>query len=445
MASSQKTRDDLLQEIRTLRHELNGVARKAARLQEHKLAESALRESEERYRRLFEDDLTGDYVATPAGTILACNPAFVAAFKFASHQEALDTSMVALYPDAEEHARFVALLQQEKKLEYYECKRRRRDGVVIHVVENAVGLFNARGELEQIRGYLFDNTARKVAEQALRDAEERYRSLIEFLPDAVLVCDEDSILFANPAAAHLFGTERPEDLVGTRLLAWFQPEYQAAIIERTEQALRAGAPGPPEHRKIVRRDSQVLDVETAVTPIVYDGKPSVLRVNRDITARVRAEAALHQKDREISLQLKKIEKLNAALTTLLEHREHESRHDLESIRATVEKLVLPYLQNLQATRLDEEQRMLLEIVASNLANIASTFARQLDSWKLELTPTEIQVADMLRLGKRTKDIAALLKVSPSAIAFHRNNIRAKLGLTRKPANLVSYLRVMSQQ
>lgn len=444
MASARQTREELLQEIRRLRHELRDAAKQTALLQEHKVAESALRESEERYRRLFEDDLTGDYVATPGGTILACNPAFVTAFRFASRDEALATSMVALYPDAEEHAEFVARLQRERKLEYYECRRMRRDGVVIHVVENAVGVFSARGELEQIRGYLFDNTARTVAEQALREAEERYRNLIEFLPDAVLVADEDTILFANPAAAHLFGTERPAELVGTRLLEWFHPDYQSAVTQRTEQALRAQVPGSPEHRTIIRRDAQVLDVETAVTPIVYDGKPCVLRVNRDITERVQAEEALRQKDREISRQLTKIEKLNTALTTLLEHRVQESQHHLESIRATLEKLILPYLQNLQATRLDEDQRILTEIIAANLANIASSFARQLDAWKLKLTPTEIQVADLLRLGKRTKDIASLLKVSPSAVAFHRNNIRAKLGLTRKPANLVSYLRVMSQ-
>jgi PAS domain S-box-containing protein len=444
MAPARQTREELLKEIRRLRHELRNAATQAALLQEHEVSENALRESEERYRRLFEDDLTGDYVATPGGTILACNPAFVTAFRFASRDEALATSMIALYPDAQAHAQFIARLQQERKLDYYECRRRRRDGVVIHVVENAIGVFNAQGDLEQIRGYLFDNTARTVAEQALRDAEERYRGLIEFLPDAVLVSDEDTILFANPAAAHLFGTERPAELVGTRLLAWFHPDYQSAVTERTAQALRAQAPGPPEHRKIIRRDAEVLDVETAVTPIVYDGKPCILRVNRDITVRVQAEETLRQKDREISLQLKKIEKLNTALTTLLEHREQESQRQLESTRATMEKLILPYLQNLQATRLDDDQRILTEIITANLANIASSFARQLDSWKLKLTPTEIQVADLLRLGKRTKDIAGLLKVSPSAVAFHRNNIRAKLGLTRKPANLVSFLRVMSQ-
>ena len=445
MGTSRKTRDELLREIRELRKQLANATAQAALLQEYRQTETALRESEERYRRLFEDDLTGDYVATPEGRILACNPAFVAVFKFSDRQEALAANMVSLYANAGEDAVFVSLLRERKKLEHYECVRRRRDGVLIHVVENAVGLFDERGELQQIRGYLFDNTARKVAEQALREAEQRYHSLIEFLPDAVLVSDEDRIVFANPAAARLVGASHPEELVGRSLLEVFHPDQQTAVSLRTQQALQEMVPGPPECRKIVRLDSQLVDVETAVTPIVFDGKLCVLRVNRDITARLQAEEALLEKDREVSLQLRKIEKLNTALTTLLEHREQESQRKLESVRATLEKLVLPYLENLKATRLDEEQRILVEVMESNLTNIASSFARQLDSWKMKLTPTEIQVADLLRLGKRTKEIAALLKVSPSAIAFHRNNIRAKLGLTRTPKNLVSYLRVMSQE
>lgn len=445
MGKPRKTRDELLREIRELRKQLTEAATQTALLHEYRRTEAALRESEERYRRLFDDDLTGDYLATPDGRILACNPAFVAIFKFSDRREALDANMISLHPDEREHAVFVDLLRERKKLEYYECVRRRRDGVLIHVVENAVGLFDERGALQQIRGYLFDNTARQVAEQALREAEERYRNLIEFLPDAVLVSDGDRIVFANPAAARLVGASRSEDLVGRSLLEFFHPDYQSAVGQRTQQVLQQRLPGLPERRKIVRLDSTLVDVETAVTPIVFDGKLCALRVNRDITPRVQAEEALLEKDREISLQLKKIEKLNAALTTLLEHREQESQRNLESVRATLEKLVLPYLENLKATRLDEDQRILIEVMESNLTNIASSFARQLDSWKMKLTPTEIQVADLLRLGKRTKEVAALLKVSPSAIAFHRNNIRAKLGLTRTPKNLVSYLRVMGQQ
>ena len=445
MPSTGTTTEALRREIRNLRKQVAGATKQAAVLQEYQRTADALRESEERYRRLFEDDLTGDYVVTPDGRILACNPAFVATFNFTDRREALATSMVSLYPDAQAHAQFVALLRRETKLDNFECLRRRRDGALIHVVENAVAAFDADGALRQIRGYLYDNTARKLAEQALREAEQRYRNLIEFLPDAVIVSDAERILFANPAAAALVGAARPEELVGRRLLELFHPDSHPAMMERTHLALDQRLPGPPEHRKIVRLDAQVLDVETAVPPIPFDGKPSVLRVNRDITARVRAEEALRQKDHEISLQLSKIEKLNAALTTLLEHREQESQRQVASIRATLDKLILPHLDTLRATRLDDDQRLLAEVVAANLANVASSFARQLDTWKTKLTPTEIQVADLLRLGKRTKEIAALLKVSPSAIAFHRNRIRAKLGLTRKPMNLVSYLRVMSQQ
>jgi PAS domain S-box-containing protein len=436
---------ELAQKIRELQKQLAEAAAQARLLQEDKKAEAALRESEERYRRWFEDDLTGDYVATPQGRIIDCNPAFVAVFKFSDRREALEAKMASLYPDEREYAVFIHLLRERRKLQYYECVRRRRDGALIHVVENAVGLFDGREDLQQVRGYLFDNTARKVAEQALREAEERHRNLIEFLPDAVLVSDGDRIVFANPAAARIVGAAHPGELLGRSLLDFFHSEHQAAVSQRTRRAAEEGLPGPPERRRIIRLDSRLVDVETAVTPIVFDGKVCVLRVNRDITARVQAEQALLEKEHEISLQLRKIEKLNAALTALLEHREQESRQRLESVRATLEKLVLPYLENLKASRLDEDQRILIEVMESNLANITSSFARQLDSWKMKLTPTEIQVADLVRLGRRTKEIAVLLKVSPSAVAFHRNNIRAKLGLTRTPKNLVSYLRVMGRQ
>ena len=438
-----KSRDELVREIRQLRKELSGAAKQAALFQEARKTEAALRESEERYRRLFEDDLTGDYIATFDGKILACNPAFLAIFKFRDQADALGASMMSLYPDEREHADFIARLKRNRKLEYYECVRRRRDGVLIHIVENAV--VHLQGQLEQIRGYVFDNTAHKVAEQALREAEERYRSLFEFLPDAVLVSDKAEILFANPAAAELFGAAGTSQLVGRAVLDLFHPDCQPDVDERTQQALEERRPGPPLHRRILRLDGRMVDVETAVTPITFNGQPCVLRVNRDITARVQAEEGLRQKDREISAQLKKIEKLNTALNTLLEHREQEGQQRLESIRATLDKLILPYLENLRSTRLDDDQQILVEVMATNLNNIASSFARQLESWKTKLTPTEIQVADLLRLGKRTKEIAALLKVSASAISFHRNNIRAKLGLSRKPMNLVSYLRVMSER
>ena len=313
-------------EIRALRRQLALATVRVKQLETAQKVDQALRESEERYRRLFEDDLTGDYLATPEGRILDCNPAFVAILGFHSRKEALRTNLRTLHAEETEYAAFLAELRARGKLEQYECVRQRRDGVRIHVVENAVVVTDARGEVQQIRGYLFDNTAAKRAEQALREAEARYRGLIEFLPDAVVVSDAtERIVFANPAAARLIGAASPEVLVGRSLFELFDPSSHATVRERSQAALSEGMPGPAERRIVVRLDQSALHIETAVTPIQIDGQPGVLRVNRDVTARVEAEEALLQKDREISLQLGKIEKLNAALTALLEHREQESR------------------------------------------------------------------------------------------------------------------------
>ena len=433
-------------EIRTLRRQLALATTRVKELEKTQHADQALRESEERYRRLFEDDLTGDYLATADGQIRDCNPAFVAILGFHSREEAMRTNLRALHAEEADYAAFIAALQARGKLEQYECVRQRRDGVQIHAVENAVMVSDAHDEVQHIRGYLFDNTAAKRAEQALRDAEARYRGLIEFLPDAVVVSDgEERIVFANPAAARLIGASDPETLVGRSLFEFFHPSSHATVRARSQAALTEGMAGPADRRRVVRLDQSVLHVDTAVTPIQFDSRPCVLRVNRDVTARVEAEEALLQKDREISLQLGKIEKLNAALTALLEHREQESQRHLAGLHTTLEQLVLAHVETLKGTALTADQRVLVEVVEANLRNVAASFVRQLDAWKLQLTPTEVQVADLVRLGKRTKDIARLLRVSPSAITFHRNNLRTKLGLTGRPINLVSYLRTMAQR
>ena len=424
-----------------LRKKLARSERRIQQLEKAAHAEQALRESEERYRRLFEDDLTGDYLATVDGKILDCNPAFVAILGFSSRAQALRTNLRTLHPHTHDYDAFVASLRAAGKLEHYECVRQRRDGVCINVVENVVAVSDAENNFHQIRGYLFDNTAAKTAERGLREAEERYRNLIEFLPDAVIVSDTaERIVFANPAAARLFGVQHAEELIDRSLLDLFLTDEHEAVRARTQAALTFGEASPPARRTIRLPDGSLLHVDSAVTPMRYDGQPCVLRVNRDVSARVEAEERLLLKDREISLQLQKIEKLNSALTTLMEHREQEAQQRLAGVRTMLDELVLAYLANLKATSLTAEQQVLAEVMEANLRNVTTSFARQVESWKMKLTPTELQIADLLRVGKRTKEIAGLLRVSPSAIAFHRNNIRAKLGLTRKPMNLVSYLR-----
>jgi len=143
-------------------------------------AEEGQRQSEEKYRRFFEEDVAANYIATPGGRLLACNPAFLAMFGFNSAEEARTCPVASLYPRPEARQAFLDLLTQRRQLRYKELELRRTDGRTIYVIENATGTFDERGELTEIRGHLIDVTDRRLKEEALaRKTEELARSNAE--------------------------------------------------------------------------------------------------------------------------------------------------------------------------------------------------------------------------------------------------------------------------
>jgi PAS domain S-box-containing protein len=139
---------------------------------ERKQAEEALEKSEEQYRQFFEDDLSGDYISMPDGKIISCNPAFARIFGFASVEDVLNSDASSLYAEPESRETFLRLLREKKKLEYYESEYLRHDGAQVCFVQNAIGTFDPQGDLVQIRGYIFDESKRKLLERQLIQAQK---------------------------------------------------------------------------------------------------------------------------------------------------------------------------------------------------------------------------------------------------------------------------------
>lgn len=131
-----------------------------------------LRASEERYREMFEQALTGVFLVTPRGNLLTCNPAFAHIFGFSSTHDASQANFATLYPTQQEFDSFVKRVEHEKHLDYYDAEMRRYDGTPVFVVENVVGTFNDTGALTQINGYLFDNTEPRKLAQQLQQAQK---------------------------------------------------------------------------------------------------------------------------------------------------------------------------------------------------------------------------------------------------------------------------------
>ena len=127
-----------------------------------KQAEETLRRSDEATRRFFEANPAGSYVASPDGRLVTCNPAFARMLGFASVEEAMKADLLSLYPDRTSREMFLGLLKKKGRLEYNEAELRRKDGSVVHAVENAAGTLNDQGELTEIHGCLMDASKRRL-------------------------------------------------------------------------------------------------------------------------------------------------------------------------------------------------------------------------------------------------------------------------------------------
>ncbi|MDD5543721.1 MAG: PAS domain S-box protein [Acidobacteriia bacterium] len=139
---------------------------------ERKRAQEALEVSEERYRKFFEEDISGDYISTPDGRLLACNPTFLKIFGFSSLQEALSTNVQTLFAQPESRRGYLALLSGKKKLERFGVEFKKRDGTRIYAIESSFGTFDESGNLLEIKGYIFDDTERKRLEEQFLQAQK---------------------------------------------------------------------------------------------------------------------------------------------------------------------------------------------------------------------------------------------------------------------------------
>ncbi len=139
---------------------------------EQKQAEQALRDSEEKYRKFFDEDLSGVYISSPEGQLLACNPTFARIFGFESTAAAIGINLASLYPEPGAWATAVQLLRERKKLENQEIELRRMDGNPVFVVENMFGMSDGQGTLVQVKGYIFDDTRRKTLEEQFRQSQK---------------------------------------------------------------------------------------------------------------------------------------------------------------------------------------------------------------------------------------------------------------------------------
>ena len=288
-----------------------------------------------------------------------------------------------------------------------------------------------------ILGILLDISELKKVEEALKESEKRYRSLFMNNHSVMLIIDPESadIVDANPAATSFYEWSYEE--LTRKKLTDINTLTERQVFQEMKRAKLKG--GRVFHFKHRLASGKIRDVEVYSGPIKVYGRELLYSIIHDITKRRQAELSLIEKRKELENKTHELEEVNAALKVLLKQRDEDKKEFEEKIIANVKNLVFPYIGKLNNSRLNDRQTVYLEIIKSNLEEVIAPFLHRLSSKYSDLTPSEIQIAGLIKDGKTTKEIAELLNSSTDAIDFHRYNLRKKLGLRNRKTNLRSFL------
>ena len=139
-----------------------------------------------------------------------------------------------------------------------------------------------------------DVTASHAAELALRESEERYRGLVELAPDGIVVHRAGKIVFANDAAARLFGAATPDALIDRAVVDLVHPDFRPAVAERIGQARPMGTKMPISEERLLQLDGTAFDAEITSIVVAYRGDRATQAVIRDVSERRRAEAKIRR-------------------------------------------------------------------------------------------------------------------------------------------------------
>jgi PAS domain S-box-containing protein len=321
----------------------------------------------------------------------------------------------------------------------WECIR--KDGTRRFVEVSVTLKRDIYGKPAGFMGIARDITERKLAERALRESEERYRTIIENIQDGYYEVDLDgNYTFFNEGLLRITGYPR-EEMLGLNNRRIVDDLNNRKVFQVFNQVYLTGVPAHAFDWECIRKDGTRRFVEVSVTlkRDIY-GKPAgFMGIARDITERKRYQAELEAKENELKQKNRSLEDANTALNVLMKKVEEHRNVYEETLRDNLNKVAMPYLQRAKEKIKDKAAVEQLRLLEDSLSSIFAPYAHSLAAEFPRLTSSEIDVANFIVQGKRTKEIADVLNVTPKAIEVHRNNLRRKFGLTNQKAGLRAHL------
>jgi PAS domain S-box-containing protein len=258
---------------------------------ERRRLEAILKQTEEKYRNIYENAMEGIFQIGPDGGFISANPSLAHIHGYDSPEDLMKTikDIRSLYMNPEDHHRLINLLFEQGTVQNYETKMRRKDGSLQWISTNVRLVKDSQGKPLYYEGTMMDITNRKMAEEAFAESEERYRTAIEHSNDPVAIILDDQIQYVNRRFVEIFGYDKREDVIGKLVSLVVHPDDQDKVLTINQRRQR-GEPVPSRYEfKGMTKDGRVIYIEVSAASIVYRGTPEYLVYLRDITERKVAE------------------------------------------------------------------------------------------------------------------------------------------------------------
>lgn len=396
-----------------------------------------MRENEDIYQLIWNHSLAGIYILQK-GKFQIINPVALSFTGYKFDELVGKKSNSIIHPDDRKRVKKNAMAMLSSEFtDPYEFRIITKQKKICWVAETITSI-NLRGE-PAIMGNAMDITLRKIMGEKWQNSEKLYRAIFENTGTATIIMEEDmTIGLLNSEFEKMTGYKK-EEWEGKKKWTEYVAPKDIARMKRYHIRRRVNPDEPPRNYEHDLIDHEGSIRHIALTVGMIPGTKKSIASFTDITEWKEAEQKLKRRENELQVKSQRLQELNTTLRVLLNERERDRKELEEKVYSNVRSFVLPYTHKLRKSHLDSKAMANVDIIESNLNDIISPFSFKISSKYQNLTHREIQIANFIKEGKTSKEIAELLSMSKSAIDISRYRLRNKLGLNKAKVNLRTHL------
>jgi len=441
------------------------------KLLQKKLSDELINRSEQKYRTLFDEDLTPNFIISPDGSIKNCNQAFIDLFGYKNRKAALQGNFNDRFTNFMHQVYFWEALQEGEEINNYEMPASKLNGENVQIILKIVAETNENQELTEIVGYIQDITNRKQAEAALRKSEERYRSLIETTNDWIWEIDDDyCFTYSSLKIQSILGYDL-NHVMGESIFELMPPHIQNIAEKKFKNFTHHQKAFINEELSFINAKGDITIFETSGIPLftnngIFQGYRGIAK---DITERKRTEKQIARLNDELEYKViertKMLQIANKELEAFSYSVSHDLRAPLRSIDGFSQALIEDYIDILDETgknylnrvryaaqrmstliddmiKLAKVSRSTIEKNKLNLSEIASNIAKTLAENDPERNTGFIIQPDVTGVGDKNLIKVVLQNLMENALKFTSKKEQAKIefGTEKISGNTVYYVR-----